>query len=66
MNGDGRTLFDWGLNERLCELMVFYDDETNLGAIKTLVYSNGKIVTYLCKNKTNSAFKEIKDNTTER
>lgn len=65
MNGDDGTIFDWGLNERLCEFMVFYDDKTNLGAVKTLVYSNGKIITYLYKNKTNSPFKEIEDSITE-
>lgn len=65
MNGDDGTIFDWGLNERLCEFMMFYDDETNLGAVKTLVCSDGKIITYLYKNKSNSPFKEIEDSITE-
>lgn len=65
MNGDDGTIFDWELNERLCEFMMFYDDKTNLGAVKTLVYADGEIVTYLYKNKTNSPFKEIKDNITK-
>lgn len=65
MNGDDGTIFDWGLNERLCEFMLFYNDKTNLGVVKTLVGSNGKIITYLYKNKTNSPFKEIEDSITE-
>ena len=65
MNGDDGTIFDWGLNERLCEFMMFYDDKTKLGAVKTLVFSDGKIITYLYKNKTNSPFQEIEDDITE-
>ncbi len=65
MNGDDGTIFDWGLNERLCEFMMFYNDETNLGAVKTLVCSDGKIITYLYKNKMNSPFKEVEDSITE-
>ncbi len=64
MNGDDGTIFDWELNERLCEFMMFYNDETNLGAVKTLVCSNGKIITYLYKNKTNSPFKQVEDSIT--
>lgn len=66
MNGNDGTLFDWNLNERLCEFMVFYNDETNLGAIKTLIYSNGEIITYLYKNKSSSPFKEVIDTITEK
>lgn len=65
MNGDDGTLFDWELNERLCEFMSFYNDKTNLGAIKTLVCSDGKIITYLYKNKANSPFKQIEDSITK-
>ncbi len=65
MNGDDGTIFDWGVNERVCEFMMFYNDKTNLGAVKTLVYSNGQIITYLYKNKTNTPFKEIEDNITK-
>lgn len=59
MNGDDGTVFDWGMNERLCEFMSFYDD-SGMGAIKINVMSNGTIWVYSFKNRAKSAFKTEK------
>ena len=34
MNGKDGTEFDWYVNDKLPPFMVFYNDETNLGAMK--------------------------------
>jgi len=59
MNGDDGTIFDWGMNERLCEFMSFYDD-SGMGAIKINVMANGTVWIYSFKNRANSAFKTEK------
>ena len=38
MNGKNGTEFDWHVNDRLSDFMVFYDDEDKLGAVKASVY----------------------------
>lgn len=58
MNDIDGTVFDWGMNERLCEFMMFYDD-SGMGAIKLNVLKNGKVNIYLYKNNTNSSFKDV-------
>lgn len=43
MNGRNGTAFDWFVNERLSNFMVFYNDENNMGAIKLSLYNDGGV-----------------------
>jgi hypothetical protein len=56
MNDIEGTLFDWGMNNRLCEFMMFYD-ESGMGAIKINILSNGTVNIYLYKDRAKSSFK---------
>ena len=51
MNGNDGTEFDWFVNDRLCEFMVFYNDKKNLGAAKLMLYNAGDYVLYMYKDK---------------
>ena len=64
MNGDDGTLFDWNMNNRLCEFMVFYDD-SKMGALKINISSDGTIYIYLFKDNAKSSFKEYKKSITK-
>ena len=55
MNDIEGTLFDWGMNERLCELMTFYNN-SGMGAIKINVLSSGLINVYVYKDRAKSSF----------
>jgi len=57
MNDIDGTLFDWGMNERLCEFMMFYD-KSGMGAIKLNVLHDGKVNIYLYRDKANSSFRQ--------
>lgn len=41
MNGNDGTEFDWKCNERVCEFMVFHENE--MGYIKLTVYNDNEI-----------------------
>lgn len=56
MNDIDGTIFDWGMNERLCEFMSFYNN-SGLGAIKINVLASGLINVYVYKNHAKSSFK---------
>lgn len=45
MNGNDGTAFDWNCNERVCEFMVFHENE--MGYIKLMVYSDNLITIYV-------------------
>lgn len=45
MNGNDSTRFDWNLNDRLCEFMVFHKNE--VGFIKANVNRDGTIDVYI-------------------
>lgn len=47
MNGKNGTEFDWFVNEHFSDFMVFYNDESNMGAIKATVYTDGAMVIYV-------------------
>ena len=47
MNGKNGTEFDWHVNDRLPNFMVFYDDEDKLGAVKASVYRDGGMLIYV-------------------
>ncbi|RKM63048.1 DUF2185 domain-containing protein [Butyrivibrio sp. XB500-5] len=60
MNGKNGTEFDWYVNEKLPSFMVFYNDETNLGAAQAYIYDDGGIVLYIYDQHGNNLAKEIK------
>ena len=45
MNGNDGTDFDWNCNERVCEFMVFHENE--MGYIKLMLYKDGEITAYV-------------------
>ena len=59
MNGNDGTEFDWYVNERLPEFMIFYDDKEKLGAMKLMLYQNGGVVLYIYADRGKKVIKEI-------
>ena len=55
MNDIDGTLFDWQMNERLCEFMSFYN-ESGMGAVKINVLADGIVNVYLFKDNAKSCF----------
>ena len=55
MNDFDGTIFDWGMNKRLCEFMVFYNN-SGMGAIKINVLASGIINVYVYKDYAKSSF----------
>ena len=47
MNGKNGTEFDWYVNDKISDFMMFYNDEDNMGAVKTTLYNNGEVLTYV-------------------
>lgn len=45
MNGNDGTDFDWKYNERVCEFMVFHENE--MGYIKILVFNDNNVTIYV-------------------
>ena len=45
MNGNDGTDFDWKCNERVCEFMVFHENE--MGYIKLYVYNDNSVHAYV-------------------
>ena len=60
MNGKNGTEFDWYVNEHLPNFMVFYADESNLGAAKLSLYDDGGILLYLYDDHGRESAKEVK------
>lgn len=48
MNGNDGTDFDWKCNERVCEFMVFHENE--MGYIKLMLYKDGEITVYVYRD----------------
>ena len=61
MNGKNGTEFDWHVNDRLSNFMVFYDDEDKLGAVKASLYRDGGMLVYVYGDRGKSVRQEIKD-----
>lgn len=59
MNAKDGTEFDWYVNNRLPEFMVFYNDKKNLGAVKLTLFKNGDIEIYVYDNHGENLCKEI-------
>ena len=47
MNGKNGTEFDWYVNDKVSDFMIFYNDEDNLGAVKATIYNNGELLIYV-------------------
>ena len=60
MNGKNGTEFDWYVNNKISDFMMFYDDEDNMGAVKTTLYDNGSLLTYIYGERGKEVIKEIK------
>ncbi len=60
MNGKNGTEFDWYVNDKISDLMVFYNDKDNLGAVKLTVYNNGYVLIYVYGDKGNKLVQEMK------
>ena len=60
MNGKNGTEFDWYVNDKLSDFMVFYDDEDNMGAIKATLYNKGDILLYVYGENGQTMVQEIK------
>lgn len=59
MNGKNGTEFDWYVNEHISDFMVFYNDETNLGAVKFTLYTDGKILIHIYGDKGSTIVQRI-------
>ncbi len=59
MNGNNGTEFDWYVNDKISDFMIFYNDKANLGALKLTLYKEGNILIYIYGNKGNKLIKEI-------
>ncbi len=60
MNGKNGTEFDWYVNDKISDFMVFYNDEKNLGAAKLTIYNKGDILLYIYGEQGNKIVKEVK------
>lgn len=59
MNGKDGTEFDWYVNDKIPPFMVFYNDKDNLGAIKLLLYNDGRIEVYIYGEKGKKLIKKV-------
>lgn len=59
MNDKNGTVFDYYVNSHLSPFMCFYNDKENMGAIKLILYIDGKIDVCIFKNHANKPCKEI-------
>lgn len=47
MNGKNGTEFDWYVNDKVSDFMIFYNDKDNLGDVKATIYNNGELLIYV-------------------
>lgn len=59
MNDKNGTIFDYYINNHLSPFMCFYNDKENMGAIKIILYIDGKIDIYFFQNHMNEPYKGI-------
>lgn len=59
MNGKDGTEFAWYVNDKLPPFMVFYNDEANLGAMKLLLYHDGRTEAYIYDEKGKKLLKKV-------
>lgn len=59
MNGKNGTEFDWYVNEKISDFMMFYNDKNNMGAVKTTLYNNGALLIYVYEERGKTLIQEI-------
>ena len=59
MNGKNGTEFDWYVNDKLSDFMMFYNDKENMGAMKATLYKNGALLIYVYGDRGKSIAQEI-------
>ena len=59
MNDRNGTLFDYYINNHLSPFMCFYNDKENMGAVKLILYIDGRVDIYIFKNHVNKVYKQI-------
>ncbi len=59
MNGKNGTEFDWYVNDKLSNFMVFYDDKDNMGAVKATLYNDGGLLIYAYGDRGKTVIQEI-------
>lgn len=60
MNGNNGAEFDWYVNDKISNFMMFYDDENNMGAVKATLYKDGGMLIYVYGDSGKEMIKEIK------
>ncbi len=60
MNGKNGTEFDWYVNDKISDFMMFYNDKDNMGAVKTTLYNNGALLIYVYGERGKTVIQEIK------
>lgn len=60
MNGKNGTEFDWYVNDKISDFMMFYNDKNNMGAVKTTLYNNGALLIYVYGERGKTVIQEIK------
>ena len=59
MNGNNGTEFDWYVNEKVSDFMMFYNDEDNMGAVKLTLYDAGDLRLFVYGEQGKALVKEI-------
>lgn len=59
MNGRNGAEFDWYVNDKISNFMMFYDDEDKMGAVKATLYNDGGLSIYVYGNSGKEMVKEI-------
>jgi hypothetical protein len=59
MNGKNGTEFDWFVNDKISDFMMFYNDEDNMGAVKATLYNAGDVLIYVYGEQGKTIVKEI-------
>lgn len=59
MNGKNGTEFDWYVNDKLSNFMMFYDDKDNMGAVKATLYNDGGLLIYAYGDRGKTVVQEI-------
>lgn len=59
MNGKNGTEFDWYVNEKISDFMMFYNDKDNMGAVKTTLCDNGALLIYIYGDRGKNLIQEI-------
>lgn len=59
MNGKNGTEFDWYVNDKLSNFMMFYDDKDNMGAVKATLYNDGGLLIYAYGDRGKTVIQEI-------